>query len=367
MITFKQYLLVEGGNVIIDRAEAERIDLLKHDRSKITKKIWSALIAINNSFKTAVGKPIWNSEVLKSKTFLSGSAFHFFNDELSDQTFTKHKKSVGDIDTQVDKTMSSEIKDFLTSSKGKTFGSAKLIGFKESAGQYITLWNLEDPGINIQIDLEMVDFDEAGAPTEWSNFSHSSAWDDMTKGLKGVAHKYLLRALDAPKLKDIVIKAKTSRGKDKEVKSSETAFSVTHGVRQKLKPVLNSSGKQLVINGKPAYHELSTEESKGDTNLKNIFKAYFGRTPAPSEQRRMGSFTGLLDLIKAHFNSTDQKKIADGFVRTLWGPGAQGLYRGDAEKDKEEKTAMLQVLCQELGVNINKYDTIKSEFYASYK
>lgn len=365
MITFKQFLLQEGGNVQIDDQEAERIDLLKHDRTSITKKIAAGLSAINAGFKKEVGKPIWNDALMKSKKFLSGSAFHFFNPEIADDMFKKYKNSVGDIDTQVDKNMDTEIKDFLTKNKGKSFGPMKLIGFKTSAGQHISLWHLEDPSMNIQIDLEMVDF-ENEEPTEWSNFSHSSSWEDMTKGVKGVAHKYLLRALDAPKLKDIVLKAKTARGSDKEVKSSETAFSVTHGVRQKLKPVLDDSGKQLMIKGKPAYHEMSTAESKGDTNLSNIFKAYFGKDPSAEDLKKMNSFTGLIQLIKKVFKADDQKKIADGFARTLWGPGAQGLYRGDPQKDAEEKNGMMKILLNELGLK-DSYQPDRDAFYAAYK
>ena len=366
MITFKQFLLQEGGNVQIDDQEAERIDLTKHNRSAIVKKVGAALSAINAGFKKQYKKPIWSDALMKSKKYLSGSAFHFFNDQIDDKTFTKYKNSVGDIDTQVDKNMDAELKEFLTKNKGKEFGPVKLIGFKTSAGQHITLWHLADPGINIQIDLEMVDFDESGDPTEWSNFSHSSSWDDMTKGVKGVAHKYLLRALDAPKLKDIVLKAKTARGTDKEVKSSETAFSVTHGVRQKLKPVLDEKGKQVMVNGKPAYHELSTAESKGDTSLPNIFKAYFGKDASADDLKKLGSFTGLLELIKKNFKGPDQKKIADGFARTLWGPGAQGLYRGDPQKDAEEKNGMMKVLLSDLGLK-DTYQSERDQFYANYK
>jgi hypothetical protein len=364
MITFKQFLL-EGGNVVIDDQEAQRIDLKKLSRAEVLPVIEKLLLAINLGFKKHTGKPLWSNELFQSKAFLSGSAFHFFNSKIPDSTFTKYKSTVGDIDTQVDKAAEAEIKSFLNDSKGQKFGPGIFVGYKSSAGQFITLWKLQQLGINVQIDLEMVDF-ENELPTEWSQFSHSSAWEDMTKGVKGVAHKYLLRALDAPKLKDIVLKAKTAKGKDKEVKSSETAFSVTHGVRTKLKPVLDSAGKQVMVNGKPAYHELSTAESKGDTNLSSIFKAYFKVQPTKADLKKMSSFTGLIELIKTHFSKADQQKIADGFARTLWGPGAQGLYRGDAEKDKEEKNAMLNILLSELNLK-NKYQAEQEEFYKNYK
>jgi hypothetical protein len=367
MITFKQFLLQEGGNVQIDDQEAERIDLKKYDRTKVVKKVGTALAAINAGFKKQVGKPIWSDSLMKSKKYLSGSAFHFFNDQIDDKTFVKYKNSVGDIDTQVDKNMDADLKDFLTKNKGKDFGPVKLIGFKTSAGQHITLWHLDEPAINIQIDLEMVDFDEKGDPTEWSNFSHSSSWDDMTKGIKGVAQKMLLRALMAPKLRDVLIAPKTARGSEKETQSATHAFSVTHGVRQKLDPVLDASGKQVQKNGKPVYRELSTAESKGETNLIKMFSYFFDKAPSSADLKKFESFVGLISLIRTHIQKKDWVKICDGFVNTLWGSIAQGLYRGDPQKDNEEKTMMVQELCQSLDVDPKKYDTIKSTYYKSYK
>jgi hypothetical protein len=366
MITFKQYLLLEGGNVQIDGTEAERIDLTKHERKVVVAKVDAGLAAINKAFQKQMGKPIWNAELFASKAFLSGSAFHFFNGKIDDKTFTKVKSSVGDIDTQVDKELDAQLKEFLTQNKGKTFGPFTLVGFKTSAGQHISLWHLDEPSINIQVDLEMVDFNEKGHPTEWSNFSHSSAWEDMTKGVKGVAHKYLLRALEAPSVKDVVIKAKTARGTDKVVKSSTHAFSVTHGRRQKLKPVMDENGKQVMVDKMPAYHEMSTSESKGTTSLVEIFTAYFGHAPTAAEVKKMGSFTGLIDLIKANLDKIDWQKITDGFGNTLWGGGAQGLYRGDPDKDREEKDSMFKVLLKDLGTK-DTFANQREAFYKAYK
>lgn len=365
MITFKQFLL-EGGNVSIDDQDAERIDLSKHERAQITKTIDELLSSINSAFKKQYKKPIWNDALFNSKEFLSGSAFHFFSSKISDSLFKKYKPSVGDIDTQVDKNLDAELKEFLTKNKGKSFGPGTLIGFKTSAGQHISLWKLTKENLNVQIDLEMVDFNDQGNPTEWSQFSHSSPWEDMTKGIKGVAQKYLMRALDAPKLKDVVIKAKTARGSDKVKKSSTTAFSVTHGMRTKLKPVLDASGKHLTQDGLPAYHEMSTTESPGNTSLAEIFKGYFGRDGTKTDIKRMGSFTGLIDLIKETFKKSDQQKIADGFANTLWGEGAQGLYKGGADKDQEEKTAMMSYLLSSLALK-DSYSEMRKKFYSEYK
>lgn len=367
MISFKQFLLLEGGNVIIDNEEAERIDLSKHDRSLIVPAITALLKSVNAAFTKKAGSPLWNAALFANKSFLSGSAFHFFaTEQIPDEKFKKVKPSVGDIDTQVDRAQKTAIDAFLSSSKGQTIGPAKLIGHKVSGEQFISLWHLSKFNINIQIDFELVDFAE-GAPTAWAQFSHSSDWGDMTKKLKGVAHKMLLRALSAPKLMSVVIKAKTARGKDKEVLSASHAFSVTHGIRKKLKPVLDDAGKQLSVNGKPAYHEMSTSESEGVTDLHQIYEYFFGAAPSRSDLKKFGSFTGLIDLIKTKLPKEDWVKIADGFVNTLWGAGAQGLYRGDGLKDNEEKTAMVSILCDELGVSSTKYATTKEEYYKAYK
>lgn len=367
MFTFKQFLLLEGGNVVIDDVEAERIDLSKHERAEIVPAISKALAAINKGFKQHSGKFLWGQELFSTAKFLSGSAFHFFNTaEINDAAFKKVKPSVGDIDTQVDKLDKAALDKFLSDSKGAVFGPVKLVGYKASGEQFISLWALPKFKINIQIDFELVDFKD-GLPTEWAQFSHSSDWGDMKKKLKGVAHKMLLRALSAPKLKDVVIKAKTTKGTDKEVLSASHAFSVTHGIRKKLKPVLDDSGKQVIQNGKPAYYEMGTKESEGTTNLKEIYEYFFGGAPSTAELKKFSSFTGLIELIKQKLPKSDWVKIADGFVNTLWGAGAQGLYRGDASKDNEEKTVMVSILCDELGVKPEKYATTKEEYYRNYK
>lgn len=365
MITFKQFLL-EGGNVRIDDHEAERIDLTKHDRTELVSKIDEALRAISAAFESEHGEPIWSEALLKSRKFLSGSAFHFFDEKISNDVFKRYKSSVGDIDTQVSTKLEAPLEEFLTKNKGRKFGPVTLLGYKKSAGQLITLWRLTSPRINIQIDLELVEY-RGDTPTEWSNFSHSSSWEDLTAGVKGVAHKMLLRALNAPKLEKVLVKAKTARGKDREVLSASHAFSVTNGIRQKFKPALNDRGEHITVNGRKAYHELSTAESKGETSVSKIFEYFFGAAPSAAEKRKFGSFVGLIDLIKEKLPKDSWIRICDGFVNTLWGEGAQGLYRDDSAKDRDEKTQMVSHLCKELGVSSSRYETMKTDFYRKYK
>ena len=358
MYNFQQYLKM-GGNVVLGDQAAKRIDLQKVVRSEIVPILYTSLKAINKAFTKDMGLSLWSDELLNSKKFLSGSAFHFFAiDQIGDTQFSSVKKSVGDLDTKVPEAMAPFIKKWLDAHVGDTYGDLTLIGHKESVGQYITLWKSKTLDQNVQIDMEQLPFVD-GLPTTWAEFSHSSEWEDLQQGLKGVAHKYLLRALNAKDLKDVLIRMKS--GKEKEVTSAETAFSAS-GVRQKLEPIMKD-GSQEIKNGRPVFRELSTAETGFNTDLNSIFVLYFGHAPSTSEMKKMWSFTGMLDLIKSHFNKTQFMQIADGFANTLWGSGAQTLYRDDPEKDLEEKSVMMAVMCQTLGLPLNRWDALKRSFY----
>ena len=86
MKSFKQYLSVieEGGNVAIGGEEADRIDLLTLKRSEVVKTVDATLASVNKTFEKEYSMPLWNEKLYKSKQFLSGSAFAFFNSSISD-------------------------------------------------------------------------------------------------------------------------------------------------------------------------------------------------------------------------------------------------------------------------------------------
>lgn len=338
-----------GGNVVIGDNEAQRIDLKKNKRSRIVPILSGSLEAINKAFQEQNGFPLWSNEV-----FYSGSSLHFFNIEgIDDRAFVSVRDSVGDIDTQVDILHSEFIREFLDSNKGKTFSDLILIGYKVSGDQYISLWKSKEYNMNIQIDFELVAF-ESGKPTGWSRFSHSSAWEDLLLGVKGVAHKFIYRALSAKDLKDVVILPKSPRGKEKVIRSAEIAFS-TSGLRQKLKPIIH--------NGRLVYQELSTAETGFITDLGEIFKAFFGHEPTQKEEEKMHSFIGVLGLIKANYSREEQLAVSDGFANTLWGKGTQSLYRSDKERDLEEKMVMVKVLSEHLEIDPSRWNKLISEYY----
>lgn len=362
-------MLSEGGNVVIGDEEATRLDLGLYNRSEAVKIINDALDKINNACESITGMPLWNKKLFKSKEFLSGSSGAFFQtNSIKDDEFVNVKSTIGDIDTQVDMNMKPIIEKFLDSIKGKKFGDATFIGYKDSGTQSITLWKFASfNDLNIQIDLEYVAFDENGFPTAWSAFSHSSAWADMKKGIKGVAHKYLMGALDAPRFKDMIVKAKTKRGKDKRLTRSTHSFSVSHGVREKMVPVTDDKGNIIYYDGLPQYKELSTKESFGNTDLAAIFNYFFGIEPSNEELEEMSSFVGVIELLKRHYSSSDNAKIVDAFANRLWGRSAQALYRGAPQLDLDEKSKALNYIAGELGVKASKFDNMKTAYYKNYK
>jgi hypothetical protein len=362
-------ILNEGGNVEIDGIAAQRLDLNKVSRSAVVAEIDKALQIINSTFNKAYGVPLWSPELIKNKEFLSGSAFHFFNVKIPDDQFTKVKSSVGDIDTMVDKDLAQKASDFLTKAKGKQFGPAKLVGFKPNPGMdtLISLWQFNNPPVNVQIDMELVDYDK-GSPTEWSKFSHSSAWEDLSVGVKGVFHKYLLRSLTHKDAKDRYIQMKT---KLKKVTAADLAFAVSGGVRNKFEPVIDPKTKKTAVapDGLPIYKEVPASESKYVTDIKGMFTLLIGRKPVKGEEKLLGSFVGVLSLINKYFSNEDKDKITSAFMALIFGPAAQQLYKGDPATDKREKEIALNKMLEILKVNVDKASLAKTvaDYYSKYK
>lgn len=366
MKSFKQYIL-EGGNLMLGDQGADRIDLTKINRDIIIVKIEKLLDVVNKAYKKKYGLPIWSGDLFKSKEFLSGSAFHFFNRAISTAEFTKYKNTVGDVDTQVDKIQDENLGEFLKAATGKKFGDSSLIGFKKSAGQYITLWAFPEFGINIQIDMELVDF-AYGRPTPWSMFSHSSAWNDITAGIKGVFHKYIMRAASAKTLRDIII-LKGKKETPTKVKASDLAFSVQLGLRTKIAPALDNLGKHMIQDGLYVYREIPTSESTYITDLKVIFKVLFEKDPTAADMKMFDSFIGAAELVKKYMSPAEQSRLIKAFANLLFDKGAQGLYRGDAERDNAEKMTAFLKLTEIIGASYDRaaIDDMRAEYYKSYK
>lgn len=364
----KQHL-VEGGNLKIGDIEADRIDSAK--RAQIVPVIDSALTAINSAFKQVNNNiPLWMPDLLSSKKFLAGSSFHFFDRlKISDADFARVKRTVGDIDTQVDKNMSDQIRNWLGSlSPGAQLGPARFAGMDaKDPAQVLTLWQFPDivvtnnqgqeTPITIQIDLELKPFAK-GEPTSWAKFSASSDWEDLSQGIKGVFHKWIIRSLTSLTEKTFLLRKVGARTtKEKTTTDNMISFAVKSkeggGLRPKYAPVISQdTGSQEIKDGLPVYTELPTTGYEQDVS--KIFASIFGdRLPqkqAKALEPKFWSFVGIAELMRDYLDPQEQNKVADNFINIVFGPAAQRLYADDLRKDLEEKNAAVNKMYEILGV-----------------
>jgi hypothetical protein len=359
-------LLLCGGNVSIGEVSAERINLKQISRDEIVPILNDSLKQISKSFSKMNGLPLWDDKLIKSKEFLSGSAFHFFDlKHIDSNLFVSKKPTIGDVDTQVDVLLSPLLEDFLIKSVGKTYGDLTLVGHKNSAGQFISLWYCKQFNINIQIDFELVDF-KNGKPTEWSNFSHSSSWADIVEGIKGLHHKFLMQSLAADKKEPIIILTGKTR-KPKETDKTKLAFSVQKGLRLRYVPHLDDAGNIVKQNGKPVYDEIDAKDSVIHTELETIFDIYFERKATKSDIDNMKSFIGLIKLIKQYKSHAQIVDIFDDYIDRLFSKGAQGIVKGNPLGDYDEKYPGVYYFSQQTNINLDKYKQMIAEYYKNYK
>ena len=368
-------LLQEGGNLRLPSGdEAGQIDLKVHERKYIVPILNNLLYNINNSFIKATGTSLWQEELLKNRKFLSGSSLHFFDTDIPDEEFVRVKPLVGDIDTQVNRDLKDQITNWLDSVKDKAVGPAILLGYELGNEQYSSLWQFSEPPIKIQIDLEFVEFDKSG-PTSWSQFSHSSSWDDLGQGIKGVFHKYLMRAFTTNTLKQRYIMTKTGKIQAKPVTSTDIAFAVSSGqgggMRQKYEPVIDPSTNDVMTkDGIPVFKEIPADQSEYVNDIDQMFEMIFGKPARNNDAKKLWSFVGGVDLANRYLDESAKEKLAKGFILTLYGPAAQGLYRGKPERDKAEKQIALDYLMNNLGISADiskEAEQASGNYYAKYK
>lgn len=386
-----KFIISEGGNLVIGDVEANKID--SSQRASVVPILDNALTAINNAYAAAHnGKGIWNPKLLASKKFLAGSSFHFFNRTgISDEIFTQVKKTVGDIDTMIDGSKRDDIVSWLSSLQpGAAIGPARFVGFDDKDPvQILTMWSFPDIviqnnagkqfPINIQIDLEMKEF-EKDEPTTWSQFSTSSSWEDLSAGIKGVFHKFLIQSMTGLTAQDFMLRKLVGRGKarapqDIPTRDNMYSFAIKSkeggGLRPKYDPVIDpETGDQEVVDGLPVYEPRATTGYEKD--LGKIFQTIFGDRIPPKKleasKDNFWSFVGILALMNQYLNPEEQNQIVENFLEKLFGPGAQGLYANDKEKDRDEKSAAVDKMFDILGMKApNKLEQMKQEYYSAYK
>ena len=370
--------LIEGGNLSIGSHEAQNLDLKVTNRNFMVPKLNELLNAINVEYNKSFKQSLWSPKLLASGEFLSGSSLHFFNVKgIDDETFVAKKPSVGDIDTMVDKTKESNLQQFLTAYTDKQIGPATFLGFQRGNEQFSGLFELQDPPVKIQIDFEFVAF-EKDTPTDWARFSHSSSWDDLQAGVKGVFHKWLIQSLTSLTKQNFTLRKMKGRGKlkqevDEPMTDNMFSFAVSSkeggGLRAKYEPVLNDKSKPLVVNGLPVMREAPPAGYQQD--IGQIFSTILGKRlnakQAQLLKQKFWSFTGLLEVMNTLLSLEEKQEVLTSFLQKTIGTGAQGMYKNNPDKDISEKTVAINTMLQTLKMpkppNLNQMLTAYRQAY----
>ena len=372
-------LLSEGGNLELDNPndpsapyQADEIDLKVHNRTFMVGLLDKLLHDINVAFYKQNKKPLWNPQLLQSKEFLGGSSLHFFDTKgITDKEFAKHKPKVGDIDTQCNKELEPEVEQFLTAYDHKQIGDATLLGFSRGSEQYNALFQLQDLPIKIQIDFEFGKYDEkTDMPDEWYRFSHSSEWNDIQAGIKGVFHKYIYRALTSAhgSIKHQVDVKKTKTNIKPNVADNDLSFAVASGqgggLSHKYEPYIHTDPatgqKKTHDQGVPYKRLIPSGERKYIQKLDQQFFFFFGAKPEGNDSQLQKSFLGTLDLINKYITDDSAKEnVFRAFLTLCFEPGGQMITKNDPERDQEIKFAAIDNFIQKCKLKNLRPEAIK--------
>ncbi len=369
-------LLKEGGNVRVHTSsgnfvQADKIDLNTFSRTDLVHKLLDFFHNLNLKFQTIAKKPLWPlSEDINNGHIFNGSSEHFFNLNISDDDFKKHKPRVGDIDVTVPDENKELLFAFLKKIEGKKITSdISFIGSKQDIvgeGHQINSLIRINKQLNIQIDFEFSSYKD-NKPSSFAKFSHSSDWEDIKQGFKGVLHKYLLQSIvsisDIKREDEAVLLTPASTYDNIKVSKrfpekglTFKKFSVGRGLRANAyTTIIGPDGQTLRINNKIAYKEKPTAESTYIQEPLEIAKQIFGSEFLPSEMRKFNSFVGLIELCTRHFNIKTKQDLVLDFVRRLFNIGSQGFERDNPQADFIAKRAGFNYIKTELNINSLPY------------
>ena len=392
--TFKAFLqiLTEGGNVRVTNDgkefQADRVDLSVIQRKELVSIMGRLFHALNKKYRAKYKEDLWKPETIDSGLVFNGSSELLFRDSIKDEDFMKKKPTIGDIDITVDQNKFENVKAFLEKIKGSsvlndTDLKIKFLGHnkeeqisRQSEGkQFNSIFSVTYGKIhrNIQVDFEFSEYDD-GKPTRWTKFSHSSEWEDLKQGIKGVHHKYLVRALVGMGVSrnDIVVvtpsstpdKVKLSSAYKDKVYIGIHKFSVGRGARKALEQQFLPDGKPWKYQGHLVYKELPSETADYIKDPNEILKFAFGEKVNP---KKIESFTGLIDLMK-DLDQDVLRRVLDRMVSLYWGEDAQELERNNPSLDREVKEAGFKKLTDAFPWYKNKrLEETKTTFYHNYR
>jgi len=358
MIRFRDFIKIdEGGNLKVGNVEAQKIDMSKSGRKEFREKSLSLFKELNRLYKSKYKENLWkNEKLLDSGVMFNGSTSFIFSPNYSDEEILAHKTKSGDIDIITPKDKGENLWLLLKDLKNKEIiPGVTYLGnnraTKDKLGNQINaifMMQFENGyKVPAQVDFELLDVSPEGEPDEFARFSHSSSFEDLKSGNKGVAHKYLLISMaGAATYQDNVYVVTPKSTKEKytlkkragapKTDITNAKFSVDKGLR------FAYEKQDWTIDGKPVFKEIPASKSTYTQDLENIFYFIFGKKPSKAELKKMWSYVGLIDLIKKYLNKSQINKIYDRLFERTWGKFGQELERDSAEVDYEIKNAMMK-------------------------
>jgi hypothetical protein len=378
-------ILLEGGNApYIDRETGEakgratKVDVSKLGRANLVGEFIRVFAYINGKFKRKYNEPLWpDFGVIESGFAFNGSSESLFDQDIDDKAFLQHKPVVGDIDVTIPHKQLKPLYDLLAELEGEkiTKDVTYLGQNKKTQGGHQINSVFEYKGYKPQVDFEGSDYVDS-KPTDFAKFGHSSDWEDVKQGFKGLYHKFWLKNLTRAisSREDIIIATPAStpekvRKKKLSTIPKELAFSVDKGIRVKIAPMLDDQGEPVELDGQKVYKELPTAKSTYEQNIGNMFNMIFGKEPDGNEMKQFKSFVGLVALTKKYIDPKKAQLAFDVTINDLWGKGAQGLEANNPDLDSDIKTKMVEYLIDAFGFSgyDEKINKMRDEFKANYR
>jgi len=372
-------IILEGGNLVVNNIEAQKIDMTKSGRKEFREKSISLFKHINKLYKNKYKDYLWvNEKNLESGKMFNGSTSFIFDPSIPDEEVLKYKTKSGDIDIIIPKEKSGNLWKLLEEYKDKDImPGIKYIGSNRTSeaklgNQINSIFMVDFENgykVPLQVDFEMLEVDATGNPDEFSRFSHSSSFEDARLGMKGVNHKYVLISLaGAATFKSNVYvvtnsstplkyKIRVKAGKPM-TEFTNAKFSVDKGLR------FAYTEQDWQIDGIPVFKEESSEKSSYTQNLEEIFTFIFGKKPSKSDMKNMWSFKGIIELMKKYLSKQQIQKTYERLFERCWGSYAQELERDSAEIDFQIKDSMMQYM--EKKFNIKRNEGKVKKYYEKY-
>ena len=395
-------------------AFATKLDLTILPRAIVQQHVLDVLASLNEYYKVAYGTYIWDDDVVDAGKIFNGSSKSFFDKTISDPEYILHKRWLGDIDVTVPKQCKSNLWVLLQDLEGVMLSPDMIyVGSNKptitSIGEQInSVFDFRPANSLLQIDFEFVNFNGL-VPTRWATFSKSASWDDQQLGIKGVFHKYLIRALvrnihvvnnvvmlspaspttsqshlafldgllaastDPKKIKQLTRELKKATPRHSKPFNNINninfyTFSILYGIRDKIVLCNDEDNNAAMIDGKRAIKLLPPLNSSYVDDPDLIYEIIFNQRVTPTTRKLFESFSGLCQLITQQ--AISPLPIIEDFVELLWGDidkniRGQALERDDKTIDHTVKLAALDLLCSRTHTSI---DTTKLEkwYYENY-